>query len=71
MVHVHNCPLCIGRGKPRTKFHINGKPQVYCMGHYDSITGEPFPACKECKDWEDGKQYKIDFENAKKSKHLF
>lgn len=71
MVHVYKCPLTEGRGNPTTEFHINGKPQVYCLGWIDSMTDEPLETCKNCKDWVHGEQCEIDFENAKKSKHLF
>ena len=61
MVHVAKCPLK-NRGNPITAFWIKDKPQIYCSGWIDIMTEEVLPECKNCKDYVDGNQCDIDFE---------
>lgn len=70
MVHVNKCPLVIKhrtaqRGKPTTEFHIDGKPQIYCMGWMDMYNDEPLPECKKCADFVYGEQIEKDYETYK------
>lgn len=66
MVHVKKCPHG-KRGRPTTEFHINGKPQIYCMGWIDLMYDEPLEVCKRCKDFVSGEQSEMDFEQAKQN----
>lgn len=65
MVHVKKCPYG-KRGKPTTEFYIGEKPQIYCYGWIDLYNDEPLEVCKNCKDWVNGEQCEIDFEQARK-----
>ena len=61
MVHVKKCPLG-KRGYPTTGFWKDGVPQIYCLGFVNNSTDEPLEECKQCKDFADGEQLEIDFE---------
>lgn len=66
MVHVINCPCKYGRGRPTTEFYKDGKPQIYCYGVIDSFRDDYCECCKNCKDWVDGEQCELDFEEYRK-----
>ena len=37
------------RGQPSIEWYKDGKPQYYCYGYIDRMTGELLPECKECR----------------------
>ena len=37
------------RGEPSIEWYKDGKPQYYCYGYIDRMTGELLPECKECR----------------------
>lgn len=63
MVHG-KCKNPEGRGRITTEFYINGKPQRYCLGWYDSETEETIEVCKKCKDFAMGEQILEDVKKA-------
>lgn len=49
------------RGRPSIEFYKDGKPQYYCRGWIDSMTGEALDVCQKCADYADGEQCEKDF----------
>ena len=39
------------RGEATVEWYKDGLSQYYCYGYIDSMTDEPLPECKECRDY--------------------